>query len=93
MDRRIAAIELRIDLDGMLDVIRQRGDRFVIEVDGVAVATMRPVAHHAFTFEDVIEVLRSGSRADARFADDVEAMQREQPDTGLGGTFIEPPRG
>ena len=82
MSTRISATELSRSLSDVLNRVRYRGETFVVERNGEAVATLEPagVGPHA-TWRDLAERLRDLSLGDdaPSFADDLEALQASQP--------------
>ena len=80
MERRITATELARNLSDVLSRVRYRRERFVVERNGELVASLGPVdAAPGITVAELFERLRSISRPDERFADDLEAIQAGQP--------------
>jgi antitoxin (DNA-binding transcriptional repressor) of toxin-antitoxin stability system len=80
MERRISATELAKNLSDVLSRIRYRGERFVVERNGEPVASLGPVgAAPGITVAELFERLRTISRPDERFTDDLETIQASQP--------------
>lgn len=73
--------ELGRDLVAVLDRVRRRGDSFLIEQDGEAVAILEPMetAGNA-TWRTLSKVLRDLPNDDLDFADDLTEIQRNQPE-------------
>jgi antitoxin (DNA-binding transcriptional repressor) of toxin-antitoxin stability system len=80
METRITETELAKDLSDVLNRISDRGERFVVERNGEPIATLAP-AHvpRGMTVAELFEFLRTLPRPDDKFADDLEAIQAEQP--------------
>ena len=79
MDTRISATELAKGLSDVLNRIRYRGERFVIERNGQAIATLAPLEEkRTLTLGEFVELLDSLPKPDDGFADDLEAIQAEQ---------------
>lgn len=76
-ETRITATELSRNLAEILDRVRHAGERFIVERDGEAVAVIEPPVKR-FTLRDLVE-LRARFELDEDFADDLEAIQAEQP--------------
>lgn len=77
MEHRISATELVRRLGDVLGKIRYRGDRFVVERNGEAVARIGPVASGAVS--SVGEAFRAwteAAEADPGFAADLETVGR-----------------
>jgi prevent-host-death family protein len=83
MEARISATELGRHLSDILNRVRYRHERFVVERNGEAIATLAPVVRSDFTFEDFIELLKRAPRPDDQFAGDLEAVQAEQPPASM----------
>ena len=77
--RRLSATEAARNFSELLNRVRYRGERFVIERGGIAIGELRPVAPMRFTGRDLRALLRSLPSVDASFFDDVEAAARNQP--------------
>jgi antitoxin (DNA-binding transcriptional repressor) of toxin-antitoxin stability system len=71
--------ELRQGLTSILDRVHRRGDSFVIEQDGEALAALEPVAGAA-TWSTLAAALRNAPRPDEAFGTDLQEIQRNQPD-------------
>jgi prevent-host-death family protein len=83
MERRITATELARELSDILSRVRYRGERFVIERNGTPVAVLSPVgATTGPTPAELAEAMRSVPLPGDGFADDLEAIQAEQPEIG-----------
>jgi prevent-host-death family protein len=82
METKITATELARGLSDVLNRVRYKGERFVIERNGEAVAVLEPLdGSKAVTFRELAERLKSVPRPDPQFADDLEAVQSEQSRT------------
>lgn len=80
MESTITATELAKRLSDILNRICYRGERFVVERNGEPVATLGPVrVVTGGTVGELFEHLRSLRMPDEDFADDLEAIQAEQP--------------
>ena len=77
--RRLSATEAARGFSELLNRVRYRGERFVIERGGVAIGELRPAAPVRFTGADLLALLRSLPTVDEQFFDDVEAVARNQP--------------
>ena len=80
METKIRATELAKNLSDVLNRVRYRGERFVIERNGEPVAALLPGAAARGITVDELEA-RLGDLALPRdgFADDLEAIQAAQP--------------
>jgi hypothetical protein len=77
--RRLSATEAARSFSELLNRVRYRGERFVIERGGVAIGELRPVAPVRFTGGDLLALLRSLPPVDHAFFDAVEEATRRQP--------------
>ena len=80
MSSRISIDELTERLPDILDQVRERGERFVVERDGVALATLAPPdieLGKAQSFQELAARLAELPWPDDEFADDLEAVQAE----------------
>ena len=83
MEARISATELARSLSDVLNRVRYREERFVIERNGEAVALLAPLkAGPGMTMRQLIELLRDVPSPDDGFADDLEAVQASQQPVG-----------
>ncbi|GMU39589.1 MAG: hypothetical protein AMXMBFR23_04550 [Chloroflexota bacterium] len=78
-ETRITATELSRNLSDILNRVRYAGERFVIERGGEVVGTLEPAARRATTFREVVAALGDLRMPGDGYADDLEAIQREQP--------------
>jgi antitoxin (DNA-binding transcriptional repressor) of toxin-antitoxin stability system len=80
VETAITATELAKNLSDILNRIRYRGERFVVQRNGEPVASLGPVgAARGFTVAEFLELLRRIDWPDEGFADDLEAIQASQP--------------
>ena len=77
--RRLSATEAARGFSEILNRVRYRGERFIIERGGVAIGELRPAAPVRFTGADLLALLRSLPTVDEEFFDDVEEAARNQP--------------
>jgi antitoxin (DNA-binding transcriptional repressor) of toxin-antitoxin stability system len=77
--RRLSATEAARNFSELLNRVRYRGERFVIERGGVAIGELRPTAPVRFTGHDLLALLRSLPPVDDEFFDAVEEAARNQP--------------
>ena len=77
--RRVSATEAARNFSELLNRVRYRGERFVIERGGVAIGELRAAAPVRFTGRDLLALLRSLPPVDASFFDAVEEVARHQP--------------
>jgi prevent-host-death family protein len=86
VESRISATELARRLSDVLSRARYRGERFIVERGGEPVAVLEPPTRvvRSITLRELADRLRT-IRPDDAFADDLEAVQAEQP-------AAEPPR-
>lgn len=77
MEHRISATELARSLGDVLARVRYRGDTFVVERNGDAVARVTPVAEGSpTTLREAFAVWRAAGPPDADFAETLEAVDR-----------------
>jgi antitoxin (DNA-binding transcriptional repressor) of toxin-antitoxin stability system len=80
MDATISETELAQHLPEILNRVRDGGEAFVIERDGEALAALGPARRaSAATWRTLAEQLAAIPLADPSFADDLEDIQRNQP--------------
>lgn len=80
--RRVATIRTHALPEGLRfvrDRVHRRGDSFVIEPDGDAIAALEPVAGVAIWFT-LAAAIRNMPRPSSTFATDLEEVQRNQPE-------------
>ncbi len=79
METKITATELAKSLSEILNRIRYRGERFVIQRNGEAIATLTPAGvGSGVTLKELAALLDTLPRPDESFADDLEAIQSSQ---------------
>ncbi len=79
---KITATELAKSLSGILSRVYYRGESFIIERNGEAVATLEPPERRpGVTLGELVAKLRETGLlpVDDNFADDLEAIQASQP--------------
>jgi len=80
METKISDAELAERLDDVLERVRLGHERFVIERDGHAVATIAPAAPRpGITWATLGDVLRDIPWPDEDFAKDLEEIRAAQP--------------
>jgi prevent-host-death family protein len=83
MESSITATALAKNLSDVLNRIRYRGERFVVERNGEPVAALMPVkANPRVTVGELFERIRRIGWPDDQFPDDLEAIQASQPRVG-----------
>ena len=76
----ITATQLAKGLSDALNRVKYRGERFVVQRNGEPVATIVPAnVQPQLTWGEFVALLRDASRPDPGFADDLEAIQADQP--------------
>lgn len=79
MDTTITATELAKSLSDVLNRVKYRGERFVIERNGEPVATLAPVGPAPVTtLGELLALLRDLPRPDDQFADDLREIRASQ---------------
>ena len=79
MSTKITATELAKSLSDILNRVRYRGESFVVERNGEAVAEIRPlVPRKVVTLADLADIIRSLPPPDEGFLDVIEEAQRSQ---------------
>lgn len=82
METKVTATELAKSLSDVLNRVRYRGERFLIERNGEPVATLAPVEPvSGITLSQLVACLGDVSLPGEGFADDLEAIQSCQPRT------------
>jgi antitoxin (DNA-binding transcriptional repressor) of toxin-antitoxin stability system len=77
----ISVTDLSRDLPTILDRVHYQGESFLIERDGETVAVLEPVTGpRVATWSTLAAALRDVPHPDAAFADDLEQIQRHQPE-------------
>jgi antitoxin (DNA-binding transcriptional repressor) of toxin-antitoxin stability system len=80
METKITATELAKNLSDILNRIRYRGERFVVERNGEPVASLAPIsAPPGITVQEFLDRLGHLELPGDGFADDLEAIQAAQP--------------
>ena len=75
MERRISATELARRLGDVLGHVRYRGDSFIIERNGDAVARLAPLPEKSMaTVREALMAWRGAGRSDSAFAAALEAV-------------------
>lgn len=83
MERRITATELARGLSEVLSRVSLRGEEFVIERHGRAIAVLAPIKpKDASTLSEIVGALKGLKLPGDGFADDLEAIQASQPQVG-----------
>ena len=76
---KITAAELAKSLPDVLDRVKHKGERFIVECDGEPLADISPVEPaKSVTFAELFNLLSGLPRPDDKFADDLEAIQASQ---------------
>ncbi len=82
METRITATELSKSLPDVLSRVHEKGESFVVEHDGEALASIAPPATASeFTLRDLVLLMDKHGPLEG-FADDLESIQRSQPKIG-----------
>lgn len=80
METTITATELSRRLSDVLNRVKYRGERFVVQRNGETIATITPVSPSpGVTLDDIIAKVGDFYAPGDGFADDLEAIQAEQP--------------
>jgi len=84
MEKRITATQAVRDFSELLNKIKFKGDRYIIERSGKPVARMEPVreAKKAKTLKELKSLLKELPRLDEEldaFAADLEGIRKDQP--------------
>jgi len=84
METRITATELAKSLSDILNRVRYKGERFLIERNGEPVATLTPAAPMSggITMRELVALLKDLGSPDEDFADDLEAIHSSQTKVG-----------
>lgn len=79
METRITATELARNVSSILNRIRYRGERFVVERNGETIAVLAPPQESSRKpIRDLIEALNAMGWPDEDFAKDLEEIQARQ---------------
>jgi antitoxin (DNA-binding transcriptional repressor) of toxin-antitoxin stability system len=73
----ITATQLAKSLSDVLNRIRYRGEEFVVERNGEAIAKLGPVEPAGIKWKELLERYPDLPRPDDTFADDLERIQAE----------------
>jgi prevent-host-death family protein len=79
METKISATDLARNLSDVLNRVRYRGERFVVERNGDPVASLGPASAPGITVGELIARLGDLPLPGEGFADDLEAIQAAQP--------------
>ncbi len=80
MEQTITTRDLVDRLSEVLDRVRNRNERFIVEQQGVPVASLIPVGPQlGVKFYDALDALSDLKMPGDRFADDLEAVQAAEP--------------
>ncbi len=83
METTITATELSRSLSDILSRVRYKGETFIVERNGVPVATLAPpVSAKHMTWGEFLEMWKTLPRPDDQFANDLERIQASQPMIG-----------
>ncbi len=83
MEQTITATELARSLSDLLNRVRYRGERFIIDRNGEPTAALIPVeAPASITWQELAERLGDLPSPGVDFADDLEEIQAAQPLAG-----------
>lgn len=83
MSQRVTATEAARRFSDLLNRVRYEGETFVIVRGGEEVGQLAPVQpSRPMTLRNLLEILAREAAPDPEFADDLEAIQREQPLAG-----------
>jgi hypothetical protein len=74
---RVSAVELSERLPDILVRVVERGERFVVERDGVALAVIQPPAQSGPTLHELPALLADVTWPDADFFNELEALRAE----------------
>ena len=78
MDQKITATQLAKSLSDVLNRVKYRGERFIIERNGEPIATLAPTAPRGVTLNELIAVLGDWHPPGDGYADDLEWAQANQ---------------
>jgi antitoxin (DNA-binding transcriptional repressor) of toxin-antitoxin stability system len=77
--RRVSSTEASRNFSEILNLVRYRGESFLVERGGEPICEIRPVAPPPFAGADVVALLRSLPPVDDGYLAEVEAIARNQP--------------
>jgi len=79
METTITATELSKRLSDVLNRVKYRGERFIVQRNGETIATIAPVSEPAgITWGEFLSEYFTWPRPDPGFADDLEAILNER---------------
>ncbi len=79
METKITATELARNLSDILNRVRYRGERFVVERNGEAVAIIEPSARKSLTVREFVEFWEHLPKPDEDYWKDLEEIHKSQP--------------
>ncbi|MFL6291262.1 MAG: type II toxin-antitoxin system Phd/YefM family antitoxin [Thermoanaerobaculia bacterium] len=83
MSQRVTATEAARRFSDLLNRVRYAGESFVIVHGGEEIGQLVPAQpSRSLTLRDLLDILASEGARDPELADDLEAIQREQPSVG-----------
>ena len=83
MSQRVTATEAARRFSDLLNRVRYAGESFVIVRGGEEIGQLVPAQPKPpLTLRGLLDFLASEGAPDSQFADDLEAIQREQPSMG-----------
>lgn len=83
MSQRVTATDAARRFSDLLNRVRYAGESFVIIRGGEEMGQLVPAEpHRPLTLRGLLDILTSEGAPDPEFADDLEAIQREQPSIG-----------
>lgn len=82
MSQRVTATEAARNFSDLLNRVRYGGETFVIVRGGEEIGQLAPAAPRTLTLRGLLDLLQRERTSDPEFADDLEAIQREQPLAG-----------
>lgn len=86
MSQRVSATDAARRFSDLLNRVRYAGESFVIIHGGEEIGQLVPAQpKRPLTLHGLLDILAGEGTMDPEFADDLEAIQREQP--SLGGSF------
>lgn len=77
--RRVSASSAARSFSELLERVQHGGETVTIERNGIPICEVAPVRAARFTVSDLVALLRSTPKPDARYWDVVEAITRNQP--------------
>ena len=77
--RTISSTEASRNFSEILNRVRYRGERFIVERGGESICEIRPAAPPRFTGADLAALLRSLPPVDDDYLNEVEELARSQP--------------